>query len=65
MKYIKPYFKSEKFTINDSVLAEYISAAGDTPGGGGTTPPGSDDENSPVPGFEVIGDALGDILNID
>ncbi len=58
MKYSKPNFEIERFTVKDALMAEYISSAGDDF-------PGTGDDNSPTPGFEVIGDAIGAILNLD
>ncbi len=54
MKYNKPDLKIAKFTIDDAILAEYISSA---------EPSFNDDENSPLPGFETLSDAIDIILD--
>ncbi len=50
MKYEEPNLKLAKFTLKDSLMAEYISATDD------------DDENDP-PSFETLSNAIDIILN--
>lgn len=65
MRYIKPALKVDRFTVEDSILAEELSS-NDFPGGGtgGFTP--ADDSNAPGGnggfGYEVIQDAFDIII---
>lgn len=49
MKYDKPDLRIALFTVENAILAEYISSSGTQ---------NDDDDQSPTPGFETLSDAI-------